>query len=253
MTTIVFAGPSLPVSEREAVDGVCWRPPARHGDVYRAARERPAAIGLIDAVFETVLTVWHKEILWALASGVPVWGAASMGALRAVELGRFGMRGVGVVFELYRDGVLRDDGDVAVLHAPEELGFRPLTEALVDARATLLAAAEQGLLLREQADALIREASGIFFKDRTWDAILARAAPDVAQRLRPWLPTGRIEQKRRDARAMLAAMRERPAAPPEAAEAWTFAATGIWQRARRRMEAEHMPGLDPIKSGGDGG
>ena len=63
-----------------------WRPPARQGDVYRAALARPAIIGIIDGYFETMPTVWHKEILWAMAKGIHVYGAASIGALRAAEL-----------------------------------------------------------------------------------------------------------------------------------------------------------------------
>lgn len=63
------------------------------GDITRAASERPAVIGVIDGVFEVVPTVWHKEILWVMARGVPVYGAASIGAQRAAELAPFGMRG----------------------------------------------------------------------------------------------------------------------------------------------------------------
>ena len=76
--------------------------PARQGDIWRAVRaHRPVAIGLIDGVFFHEPAVWHREILWALAEGVHVFGAASMGALRAAELEPFGMRGVGRVFAAY--------------------------------------------------------------------------------------------------------------------------------------------------------
>jgi hypothetical protein len=64
-----------------------------------------------------------------------VFGAAGIGALRAAELDAVGMRGIGKIFEGYRDGILRDDDEVAVLHGPEELGYPPLTEALVNIRA----------------------------------------------------------------------------------------------------------------------
>ena len=36
--------------------------------------------------------------------GVHVFGAASMGALRAAELDGFGMRGIGRIYAAYRDG-----------------------------------------------------------------------------------------------------------------------------------------------------
>ena len=86
----------------------------------------PQAIGIIDGYFQWAPAVWHKEILWAIQQGVHVFGAASMGALRAAELAPFGMRGVGRIFEAYRDGVLpgsgdepfEDDDEVAVVHGP---------------------------------------------------------------------------------------------------------------------------------------
>ena len=137
---VIFAGPSLPPRLRPDDARLEWRPPVRQGDLYRAALERPAIIGVIDGYFEIVPTVWHKEILWAMEAGIHVYGAASIGALRAAELDVFGMRGIGRIYEDFRDGVLEDDDEVAVLHGPEELGYPPLTEAMVNIRATFEAA-----------------------------------------------------------------------------------------------------------------
>ena len=84
---VVFVGPSLRPGPRPDEGWWDWRPPVRQGELYRAARLRPAAIGVIDGYFEVTPTVWHKEILWAMAQGIHVYGAASIGALRAAELG----------------------------------------------------------------------------------------------------------------------------------------------------------------------
>src|SRR5205823_10627421 len=86
-----------------------YLPPAAEGDVYRVALHRPQAIGIIDGYFQSVPTVRHKEILWAMNCRIHVFGSASMGALRAAELLPFGMEGVGAVFELYRDGLFEDE------------------------------------------------------------------------------------------------------------------------------------------------
>jgi hypothetical protein len=212
MNAIIFAGPSLPPASRPAVEpAIEWRPPVRLGDVYRAALTGPNVIGIIDGYFETVPTVWHKEILWAMARGVHVFGAASIGALRAAELDAFGMRGIGHIYEAFRDGLLEDDAEVAVLHGPEELGYPPLTEAMVNIRATFEQAARLGILAPDLAAQLIKIAKSIFYKDRTYDAMLQRAAaadlPATALRdLAAWLPFNRIDQKRRDAEALLAAI-----------------------------------------------
>ena len=178
-------------------------PPVRQGELYRAALDRPAAIGLIDGYFEVTPTVWHKEILWAMGQGVHVYGAASIGALRAAELDTYGMKGIGRIYEDFRDGVLEDDDEVAVLHGPEELGYPALTEAMVNIRATLNAALRAKILSTALATQLTVIGKSLFYKERTYQAVLEAAArsrldlPTLA-RLNGWLPTGRVDQKRLD-------------------------------------------------------
>src|SRR5512147_3214094 len=99
MNIVVFLGPTLAHTEARSVLDATYLPPAGQGDVYRAALKRPWAIGIVDGYFERVPAVWHKELLWAMSQGIHVFGAASMGALRALELAPFGMIGVGSVFD----------------------------------------------------------------------------------------------------------------------------------------------------------
>ena len=119
--------------ELEAV----YLPPAAEGDVYRVTLKRPQAIGIIDGYFQSDRPIRHKEILWAMSRGIHVFGSASIGALRAAELAAFGMEGVGTIFESYRDGVLEDDDEVAIVHGPPEAGFLAGSEAMVNIRQTL--------------------------------------------------------------------------------------------------------------------
>jgi len=86
----------------------------------------PRAIVLLDGVFHQSLAVWHKEIVYALLEDTIVIGAASMGALRAAEMHRYGVIGIGRVFEMYRDGE-EDDSLVAMTYDPAT--FRPLDPA----------------------------------------------------------------------------------------------------------------------------
>src|SRR5438552_3318383 len=209
MKAIIFAGPSLPPALRPVSEPrIEWRPPVRQGDVYRAALTGPAAIGIIDGYFEVVPTVWHKEILWAMAQGIHLFGAASMGALRAAELDGFGMHGVGQIYEAFRDGVLEDDDEVAVLHGPQELGYPALTEAMVNIRATLGAARASGVLASDLAEQLTGLAKALFYKERSYAAMLDAAAvaglpAGTLREFTDWLPAGRIDRKRLDALAML--------------------------------------------------
>src|SRR5687767_14609932 len=146
MSIIVFTGPTLPAdAARRELDAI-YLPPVSQGDVYRACAKRPKAIAIIDGYFERVPSVWHKEILWAMSQGIHVYGASSMGALRAAELETFGMIGIGKIFSDYRDGVLEDDDEVAVIHGPEEDGFPAFSEAMVNIRATLNRAVESKVI-----------------------------------------------------------------------------------------------------------
>ncbi|HEV8033027.1 MAG TPA: TfuA-like protein [Stellaceae bacterium] len=245
MSAIIFAGPSLPPSMRPTSEpGIEWRPPVRQGELYRAALAGPAAIGVIDGYFEVVPTVWHKEILWAMAQGIHVFGAASIGALRAAELDVFGMRGIGHIYEAYRDGVLEDDDEVAVSHGPEELGYPPLTEAMVNIRATLAEAERGGILAPDLAEHLTEIAKAMFYKERSYEAMLKAAAdrglPAASlRRFAEWLPSGRLDRKRIDAEAMLAAIRAHLAADiPPLRVCYTLAETVAWQTARTGVGAK---------------
>jgi hypothetical protein len=235
MTAAIFAGPTLWDDPILAAPDIRWLPPASEGDVYRIAQKKPRAIGLIDGRFETVPSVWHKEILWALAQGIHVYGAASMGALRAAELDRFGMVGVGSIYEDFRSGILQDDDEVAVVHAPAELGYRPLSEAMVDIRATIAAAKSANVISQRSADRLVRIAKDRFFKERNWDVLFAHAAnvglPKLQlARLVRWLPANRVERKRLDALGMIEAMRQLLGARPRPFRPrFKFQHTVYWQ------------------------
>jgi hypothetical protein len=246
MTVCVFTGPTLSPPDARSVLEAIYLPPVQQGDVYRAAvRHRPHAIGLIDGYFREVPSVWHKEILWAMAQGIHVFGSASMGALRAAELTTFGMRGVGRVFEAYRDALLppydaepfEDDDEVAVLHGPSETGFATVSEALVNIRCTLAAAAEAGVIAPATRDALVRIGKALFYPDRSYQRLLSRGAEDALSvteldALRAWLPAGRLNQKRDDAVAMLVTMREFLASDPGPRRVdYVFEPSEMWGRA----------------------
>src|SRR6202044_3175181 len=168
MTAIVFVGPTLRPEEIAGAGDFIALPPVSQGDVYRAALRRPRAIGIIDGYFSGAASVWHKEILWAMSEGVPLFGAASMGALRAAELHEFGMRGIGRIFESFRDGVLEDDDEVAVVHGPVELDYLAASEAMVNIRATLARAETVGILSKSSRSALEAFGKSMFFPQRSW-------------------------------------------------------------------------------------
>jgi hypothetical protein len=193
---IAFVGPSLARAAAEEVlhkvaprlRAEVWGP-ARQGDVWRALGQRPRALALIDGLFESAPSVWHHELLDALDAGVLVFGAASMGALRAAELQGQGMIGVGAIFLRFaaraRGGAgSNDDAAVALLHASEEQGFRPLTAPLVNVEHALGAALDAGALDRAAHARCLQAARALHYQERTWDAVLAAAKLPPAARAR---------------------------------------------------------------------
>ncbi|WP_193369881.1 TfuA-like protein [Pelagibius marinus] len=240
--TAVFLGPSLPRAEAEKILAADYHPPVRQGDIYRLVQQRrPRAIAVIDGYFQEVPSVWHKEILWALDQGIPVYGAASMGALRAAELQRHGMIGIGKIYEAYRVGtytpyeseLFEDDDEVAVIHGPAELSYPALSDAMVDLRETLAAAARDGLIDEKLRDGLVAAFKRRFYRERSFAALpelLAEMEVDTAtaEALTAWLPQGRISQKRADARALLEALAESEPEPPAEHEPFIFERTTLW-------------------------
>ena len=128
---ILFAGPSI--RGLDLPDGIELRPPAICGDLAALLDNPPLAVALVDGCFKTAPTVWHREILDLVAAGTHVFGGASLGALRAAELDRLGMVGVGAIYQAYRTGALVRDDAVLLEHAPPAYDYAPLTVALVDA------------------------------------------------------------------------------------------------------------------------
>ena len=222
---VLFAGPSLWGVSYDRT-GLDVRPPARQGDIHRAVVEGAKAIGLIDGVFGFVPSVWHKEILFALKSGVRVMGAASLGALRAAECAPFGMEVIGAIATSYANGSRVEDADVCLVHAPAELDFMPLTEPLVDVEATVEAMRNAGLLSTGEAGALLTAARSIYFADRTIEALtFAAGLPDLAPRYRE----ARVGAKSADALLLVEHLRAAPREPIPA-PSWELVSSDPWRQ-----------------------
>ena len=172
----VFLGPTLAEKDARAELDAVYLPPVAAGDVYRLWRRHPRAIGIVDGYFDRIPAVWHKEIMWIMERGVHVFGGASMGALRAAELDGFGMRGVGWVYQAFREETLDRDDEVAVRHATAGDGYRPLSEAMVNIRRTLQAAEHQGIISAATASILVSAGTALFYHGRTWPELLRAVA-----------------------------------------------------------------------------
>ncbi len=208
--TIIFVGPTL--AEHEVrLAGAEVRPPAAVGDILSLAlaKRPPARIALIDGYFERMAAVWHKEILLALERGIEVYGAASLGALRAAELAPFGMIGVGAIYKAFARGELSRDDEVAIAHLPASQGYRAVSTALVDLRHGLELAVRARAITATTRRRLIDLAATRFYRERSWPQLVAdaRAAGLATTRLEAWLARALVpSQKAADARLLLAAL-----------------------------------------------
>ena len=199
MTTLVYVGPTLPAAEVAArLPGARVLPPVAVGDVLRAVKRGGVRrIAIIDGYFERMAAVWHKELLVALARGIEVWGAASMGALRAAELAPFGMRGIGGIYRAFASGELIADDEVAVAHLPGEYGYRATSDALVNLRDGL---ARAPMLTAKTRAALVELARGRFYRERSWGQLIDDARAGSPAALAAW---PKPDRKAADARLLL--------------------------------------------------
>jgi TfuA protein len=173
---IIFLGPSLSHKSARKIFDADYRPPARKGDFLRlAAQSDVKLVGFVDGVFlqdypPTPIEVYHL----ARKDGVLLAGAASLGALRAVELEKFGMVGIGKIFQLYKSGKINADDEVAVTFALDG-DYQLQSEAMIDIRYNLHLAHKNGVISKKTKDVLAKLAKGIYFPHRNYTYIIEEA------------------------------------------------------------------------------
>jgi hypothetical protein len=165
---LVYVGPSLSLTKAKTLLTADYRPPIKRGDL---PTRYDGTVIVIDGEFHQNLSVSPKEILRLLDRGTRVIGASSMGALRAAELARFGMKGYGWVFEAYNSGRIIGDDEVALTYAPDDM--QPLTVPLVNVRRWLQCLETGGHIDAATASRLLTRAQRFFYADRSKTRLLA--------------------------------------------------------------------------------
>lgn len=174
--TLLFVGPTITPEEiHRVIADVEILPPVAAGDLLKLDLATGDLIAIIDGYYYQTASVRHKEILSLLGRGIHVWGAASMGALRAVELAPFGMRGFGQIFDAYRQGIIEGDDEVAVLHASRDMDYKNQTEALVNIRYACQCAVKEKYLSQEGYRIILEIAESLPFYERRYPFVLEEA------------------------------------------------------------------------------
>lgn len=179
---IIYTGLSLPFDEaKEILDSskgveVIYKRPIKRGDLSLALRENPDIIAIIDGVFHQSSAVGHKEILNVMKNGVKVYGASSMGALRASELDTLGMTGIGYVYNQYASGEVDSDDDVAVMLDSETL--EALSEPLINMKYVFTNALAENIITEEEKEELLAIAKQTYYPKRNYAQTLTQSDLD---------------------------------------------------------------------------
>lgn len=239
----VFVGPSLTPADR-VLKRFEWRPPASAGDLLALLDDPPDVVCLIDGYFDRCAAPWHKEILLLMEAGTRVFGASSMGALRAAELAQFGMIGVGAIYAAYRKGRLTGDDEVALIHATERLDWTPLTVPMIEVRATLARACRERRIDVPTAKAIRALAHDLHYEDRDWPALeqaCVTAGLIDANRFRR-LAASHVQLKRLDALLCLEyAVRDLPGNPSPVSVPRTWFIRSLAQQLGMALEPSTAP------------
>jgi hypothetical protein len=209
---VIFLGPSLSHEKARQIFDADYRPPAKKGDLLRLAADPDVKmVGLVDGVFlqdypPTPIEVYQL----ARKPGVVLAGAASIGALRAVELEKFGMVGIGKVFELYKRGKIDADDEVAVTFTHD---YALQSEAMIDIRYNLFLAHKKGVIDRKTKVALAKIAKEIYFPHRSYANIIEEAKkrrPELAaDAFAQYIASSRKSLKEMDAVKLVEYFKER--------------------------------------------
>ena len=207
---IIYLGPTLSREEAIRILDADYRDPAKKGDFLMLSRDsdQKKYVGFVDGVFlhdypPSPIEVYHL----ATRKNIELIGASSLGALRAVELEKFGMKGIGKIFQLYKNGIINADDEVAVTFARENNILQ--SEAMIDIRFNLFLAYKKGIITNQTKKRIAKIAKNIYFPFRNYEDIIKltqQQFPSIYNELesfRSYILKNRDSLKARDAIKLL--------------------------------------------------
>jgi TfuA protein len=171
---IVFLGPSLKLEKAKNIINADFRPPAKKGDFIKLSLfSDTRKVVLIDGVFLQDYPPTPIEVFQVIRkTNFKVYGASSIGALRAVELEKFGMTGIGKIFEFYKKEIINSDDEIAVTF---DSNYNLLSEAMIDIRYNIFLAWKRQIIDKETKQIMIKLAKSIYFPFRSYDNIIDKS------------------------------------------------------------------------------
>lgn len=207
---IIYLGPTLSREKAIKILDADYRDPAKKGDFLMLSQDSDEKkyVGFIDGVFlhdypPSPIEVYHL----ATRKNIELIGASSLGALRAVELEKFGMKGIGKIFQLYKNGIINADDELAVTFTRENNILQ--SEAMIDIRFNLFLAYKKGIITNQTKKRIAKIAKNIYFPFRNYEDIIKltqRQFPSIYNELesfRSYILKNRDSLKARDAIKLL--------------------------------------------------
>lgn len=210
---IIFLGPSLTIERAKTILDADYRKPAKKGDLLQLILRDTEIVGLVDGFFLQDYPPTPIEVYNLIRKkGTILYGSSSLGALRAVELSKYGMIGVGKIFNLFRKGVLDSDDEVAVSFT-DYSNYK--SEALIDIRYNLFLGEKNSVINKETKKYITRVSKDTYFPYRTYDDILDKCKQRYPsnsfyiERFREYIKTERKSLKEIDAIMLLNQIKQR--------------------------------------------
>jgi len=204
---VIFLGPSLSREKARKILDADYRLPAKKGDLLQLILKEVNIVGLVDGYFLQDYPPTPIEVYNLVRKrNVKVFGSSSLGALRAVELGKYGMIGIGKIFRLFRDGILESDDEVAVTFT-DYTNYK--SEALIDIRYNLFLAQKYKIIDGLTRRSILKVSKQTYFPYRTYEDILDKCKlkyPEIKSQIesfRGYILKNKVSLKERDAVRLL--------------------------------------------------
>ena len=204
---VIFLGPSLSREKARKILDADYRLPAKKGDLLQLILKEVNIVGLVDGYFLQDYPPTPIEVYNLVRKrNVKVFGSSSLGALRAVELGKYGMIGIGKIFRLFRDGILESDDEVAVTFT-DYTNYK--SEALIDIRYNLFLAQKYNIIDNSTGRSILKVSKQTYFPYRTYEDILDKCKlkyPEINSKIesfRGYILKNKVSLKERDAVRLL--------------------------------------------------
>jgi TfuA protein len=167
---VIFLGPTLSIEKAKEILDADYKPPAKKGDLLNLISSSVKLVGVIDGYFLQDYPPTPIEVYNLLRKkNLMVFGSSSLGALRAVELKKFGMIGIGKIFDLFLKGVIDSDDEVAVTFTGYS-GYK--SDALIDIRYNLFLAQKNKIIDKNTKRNILQIAKKTYFPYRTYNDII---------------------------------------------------------------------------------